>query len=208
MSKIINITTIIVLLGFSLITLNSCSKTDARKVSPDPRERVKKNLEEGRGFRLMDTVGGKGKGGDFMFASANELWRASLDTIDFMPLALANYSGGIVITDWYSENGSPNESVKISVRFLSNEIRSDALYINVFLKKCSQNLTNCSISKNNNDIVADLNLNILKKATKYNRDIIEKNKPSLIVEAGSGVSTLIASYSLKKYGGGKISIIL
>ena len=75
-------------------------------------------------------------------------------TLDFMPLVSANYSGGIVVTDWYSENNTPNESVKISVRFLTNEIRSDALDINVFLKKCSENLTNCSISKNNNDLVA------------------------------------------------------
>ena len=73
---------------------------DARENPPDPDLRVKKNLEEGRGFRLAD-LGKSGKGGDFMFASANELWRASLDTIDFMPLASVNYSGGIIITDWY-----------------------------------------------------------------------------------------------------------
>ena len=93
-----------------------------------------------------------------------------------MPLVSANYSGGIVVTDWYSENNTPNESVKISVRFLTNEIRSDALDINVFLKKCSENFTNCSISKNNNDLVADLNLNILKKATKYQKNILEKRR--------------------------------
>ena len=92
-----------------------------------------------------------------------------------MPLASANYSGGIVITDWYSENNSQNESVKISVRFLTNEIRSDALDINVYLKKCVDNSSNCSISKNNNDLVADLNLSILKRATKYQKEIIDKN---------------------------------
>ena len=161
-----------------LLTQNACQALKPKKVSakdfpPDPRKRVQKNIEEGRGFRLM---GSKRSGTNYEFASANPLWRATLDTLDFMPLATANYSGGIVITDWYSENNSPTESVKISVRFLTNEIRSDALDINVFLKKCSQNLTNCSISKNNNDLVADLNLNILKKATKYQKEIIEKNK--------------------------------
>ena len=161
MSKIINITTIIVLLGFSLITLNSCSKTDARKVSPDPRERVKKNLEEGRGFRLMDTVGGKGKGGDFMFASANELWRASLDTIDFMPLASVNYSGGIIVTDWYSDGGS-DESLKISIRFLTNEIRSDALDIKIFYKKC-KDIINCKITEKSGSLVTELKKKILSK---------------------------------------------
>ena len=169
---------ILILLSISILfTQNGCEALKPKKVSakdfpPDPRKRVEKNINEGRGFRVM---GGSQKGTNYEFASANPLWRATLDTLDFMPLASANYSGGIVITDWYSENNSPNESVKISVRFLTNEIRSDALDINVYLKKCSNNLTNCSISKNNNDLVADLNLSILKKATKYQREVIDKN---------------------------------
>ena len=170
-----------IIIFFSLIILltqSACNALKPRKVSakdfpPDPRERVKKNIEEGKGFRLFD---GKGSGTTYDFASSNPLWQATLDTLDFMPLVSANYSGGIVITDWYSENNTPNESVKISVRFLTNEIRSDALDIDVFLKKCSQNLTNCSISKNNNDLVADLNLNILKKASIYQRTMLEKRK--------------------------------
>ncbi len=160
-----------------LLTQTGCEALKPKKVSakdfpPDPRKRVEKNINEGRGFRVM---GGSKTGTNYEFASANPLWRATLDTLDFMPLASANYSGGIVITDWYSENNSPNESVKISVRFLTNEIRSDALDINVYLKKCSEGSSNCSISKNNNDLVADLNLSILKKATKYQKEIIDKN---------------------------------
>ena len=161
-------------------------KVSAKDFPPDPRKRVEKNINEGRGFRIM---GGSNKGTNYEFASANPLWRATLDTLDFMPLASANYSGGIVITDWYSENNSPNESVKISVRFLTNEIRSDALDINVYLKKCSDNLSNCSISKNNNDLVADLNLSILKRATKYQKEIIDKNKkenPYIIGDSKQG----------------------
>ena len=160
-------------------------KVDAREFPPDPNERVKRNIEEGKGFRIMDKIN---RGTNYEFASSNPLWRATLETLDFMPLASANYSGGIVITDWYSENNSPNESVKISVRFLTNEIRSDALDINIFLKKCSENLTNCSISKNNTDLVADLNLNILKKATKYQKDIIEKYKKENPYAVGDGNS--------------------
>ena len=170
-----------ILILFSILILlsqSACNALKPKKVSakdfpPDPRKRVEKNMNEGRGFRLFED---SKKGTNYEFASANPLWRATLDTLDFMPLASANYSGGIVITDWYSENNSPNESVKISVRFLTNEIRSDALDINVYLKKCSNNLTNCSISKNNNDLVADLNMSILKKATKYQKQIIDKNK--------------------------------
>ena len=161
-------TKIIAFLLSCIFLLNSCDALKYRKVSakdfpPDPRKRVEKNINEGRGFRLM---GDSKRGTNYEFASAIPLWRATLDTLDFMPLASANYSGGIVITDWYSENNSPNESVKISVRFLTNEIRSDALDINVYLKKCSNTSSSCSISKNNNDLVADLNLSILKRATK------------------------------------------
>jgi hypothetical protein len=185
---------IIILLSITvLLTQSACEALKPKKVSakdfpPDPRKRVEKNVNEGKGFRLM----GKLKTGtNYEFASSNPLWKATLDTLDFMPLVSANYSGGIVVTDWYSENSSPNESVKISIRFLTNEIRSDALDINVFLKKCATDSSNCSISKDNSDLVADLNLNILKKATKYQKDIIEKNKkenPYIVGEQKQGDS--------------------
>jgi len=116
-----------------LIFLNSCGiyrKTDARKYPPNPKERVAKNMEEGKGFRIFDS--NRSKGTNYEFASSNELWRATLDTIDFMPLTTANYSGGIIVTDWYSDSENLNESLKITVRFLSNEIRSDALDLNIF----------------------------------------------------------------------------
>jgi len=171
------------LLTLCLITLSACGKGffkpgDARKVSPDPRERVKKNLEEGKGFRLNDAIKGATKrGGNFEFASSNELWRASLDIIEFMPLTSANYSGGIIITDWYSNNNNPNETIKITIRFLSNEVRSDAIDINVFYKKCTT-ASNCVVQKDNNSIETELRKEILKKATLYQRQKKDKNKSS------------------------------
>ena len=83
-----------------------------------------------------------------------------LDTLDFMPLALANYSGGIIITDWYSDGSSDNESVKISIRFLSNEIRSDALVVKAFYKNCSMQ-DNCKISDRSNELSNELTKKIL-----------------------------------------------
>ena len=163
----------------ALFTLSSCKTIenlpggDARKNPPDPKLRVKKNLEEGRGFRL-DNLGKSGKGGDFMFASANELWRASLDTLDFMPLSSVNYSGGIIITDWYSDNNSLDESVKISIRFLTNEVRADALDIKVFYKKCNQ-VASCKISQKTGSLSAELKKKILSKATIYKKQNDEKN---------------------------------
>ena len=173
MSKIKTLS-ILILLGFSLIALNSCGGADARKVSPDPKERVKKNLEEGRGFRLDTSIRNAGKGGDFMFASANELWRASLDTIDFMPLSSVNYSGGIIITDWYSDGNNLEESVKISIRFLTNEVRTDALDIKVFYKQCNQ-LINCKITQKTGSLVAELKKEILSKAALYKKQKKDKN---------------------------------
>ncbi len=159
-------------------TLSSCAKEgffktgDARKNPPDPKERVKKNLEEGRGFRLSNL--GKQKGGSFDFASSNELWRASLDILDFMPLTSANYSGGIIITDWYSEEGNSNDSVKITIRFLSNEIRSDAVDIDVFYKNCVS-ISNCSISKKDGPLKKELTKKILSKAAVYEAQNKKKN---------------------------------
>ena len=158
------------------LLLNSCGGklpgADARKYPDDPKLRVKKNLEEGRGFRIKDF--GASKAGTFEFASSNELWRASLDTLDFIPLASVNYSGGIIITDWYSADASSNESIKISIRFLSNEVRSDALDIIVFIKKCKLQ-SNCVISKTNSEIVPELKRKILKIAAIYEKQNIEKN---------------------------------
>ena len=162
------------------ISLASCQLAkmggDAKKNPPDPRERVKRNLEEGKGFRIMDMGSNKG-GGTFEFASSNELWRASLDTIDFIPLASVNYSGGIIITDWYSSDGSSNDVIKISIRFLTNEIRSDALDVKVFTKECDLK-NNCVISEKSENLVAELKKEILKKAVTYEKDKKDtKKKP-------------------------------
>jgi len=160
-------------LFFLLIFLNQCGMgADARKYPPEPEKRVAKNIEEGRGFRLMG--GNKKKAGDFEFASSNPLWKASLDTIDFMPLASANYSGGIIITDWYSSDDNTNESIKISIRFLSNDVRSDALDIKVFYKKCSS-YQNCAISERSGKLVTELNKKILQKAAVYKKKYKDKN---------------------------------
>ena len=166
---------IFIFIGFAIVALSSCGPPgDARKYPPNPDARVKKNLEEGRGFRLDTSIRNSGKGGDFMFASANELWRASLDTIDFMPLSSVNYSGGIIITDWYSDGNNLEESVKISIRFLTNEVRTDALDIKVFYKQCNQ-LINCKVTQKTGSLVAELKKEILSKAALYKKQKKDKN---------------------------------
>jgi len=170
-----------------LLFLTGCDALKYKKVSAkefpaDPKLRTKKNMEEGRGFRIM---GGNNGGTTYSFATANPLWRATLDSLDFMPLVSANYSGGIVVTDWYTENSTPQESIKISVRFLTNEIRSDALDINIFYKECSKNLTNCKVSQKDNELVSEITLSILKKASQYEKERINKYKKENPYEVSS-----------------------
>ena len=173
MTKILRIPILITVI--SLMFLSSCKNSgDARKRPPNVKDRVQKNIEEGRGFTLMGSVK-KNNIGEFDFASSNELWRASLDTLDFMPLALANYSGGVIVTDWYSDSDVNNESVKISIRFLSNEIRSDALIVKVFYKSCSVQQS-CKITDRSGVLSEDLTKKILSKAAVYEKENESKKK--------------------------------
>ena len=164
------------ILTISLI-LTSCGGKfggDARKNPPDPKERVKRNLEEGKALRLSNMMKKQGSG-NFEFASSNELWRASLDTIDFIPLASVNYSGGLIVTDWYNNNQIADESIKISIRFLTNEIRSDALDIKVFTKKCV-NGSSCQTFETSGALVPELTRQILKTAALYEKERKDKTK--------------------------------
>ena len=162
---------LILFIFFFITACKSLPGADARKVPTNAKDRVAQNIEEGKGFRLMNSV--KSGGTNFEFASSNELWRASLDTIDFMPLTTANYSGGIIVTDWYSDNQNLNESIKVTIRFLTNEIRSDAINLKVFYKNCNPS-NECSISEKSGNLVNELKKQILKKATVYKQQAEKK----------------------------------
>ena len=91
--------------------LNSCGGfkySDARKNPTNADERIKKNMETGKGFRVGSI--GKGGSGEFMFASSNPLWRAGIDRLSFAPLSNVDYAGGIIVTDWFGD-GSSNEQM-------------------------------------------------------------------------------------------------
>ena len=171
MNKIIGKITIFFIIFQILTSCGIYRPVDAKKYPPQPELRVKNNIKEGRGIKLFSS---NDKGGKFEFANANPLWRASLDTIDFMPLLSVDYGGGIIITDWYGEENE-NNSIKITIQFLSNEIRSDSLNIKVFKKKCT-NLSNCKVMQSQSDINQELRVAILKKAAQYKLEDTEKNK--------------------------------
>ena len=138
--------------------------TDLRKIPGNPKDKREKNIREGRGFRAMGMLEKKGSG-NFEFASSNEMWRATLDLLDFTPLSNVDYSGGIIITDWFSES-SDQDPIKISVRFLSSEIRADGLKVIIYKKICKKidEKNNCKTIKDNTTLGSEIKLAILKKA--------------------------------------------
>ena len=174
-SKINTIFRVLAIILIILPMLSSCGiyrPVSAKDYPPEPEKRIKKNMEEGRGLRIWKK---NKKGGTFDFASSNALWRASLDTINFMPLLTADYGGGIIVTDWYNSTNDENQSIKISIQFLSNEIRSDALDIKVFKKNCEIN-KNCKIVNSEGKLNNELKLAILKKAAILEKEQVVKTK--------------------------------
>ena len=172
-------TLIVTILAAFLGLLNSCGMgdiwdpADARKVSPNVDERVKKNLEEGKGI----TLGGAIKGGktNYQFASSNPMWRATLEILDFLPLSNVDYSGGIITTDWYNEGTAADESIKITIRFLTNEIRADGIKVIVHKKKCNSK-EKCIVRKISSALEYELQVAILKKAAIFEKEFRRKTK--------------------------------
>jgi len=156
--------------------------SDARKVSPNVDERVQQAIQEGRGFRLGKGLGGKG-GTNFEFASSNELWRASLEVLDFLPLSNVDYSGGIIITEWYNEGTSNDEAIKITVRFLSNEVRADGLSVIIHKRVCNK-FQQCSVNKIQSTLEEEVKLAILKTATLIQKGKYEENRKEYIKKYG------------------------
>ena len=171
--KIVYLLTSAIILTF----LSSCGlydPSDARVISPNSKERVKKNLEEGKGMSIGKMMG-KGDGTNYQFASSNPMWRATLEILDFLPLTNVDYSGGIIITDWYNEGTALDESIKITVRFLTNEIRSDGLKIIVHKKRCNVEQT-CSVKKVSSTLEQELQVAILKKAVIFEKEYSKTKK--------------------------------
>ena len=163
-----------IFLSFFILYLSSCGalKPDWSKTAePDGKERARQNVREGKGIQLF---GGTKKDTNFTFASSNPLWRASLDVIDFMSLSSVDYAGGLIITDWYSEN-NPDESIKIVIKFLSNEIRADGIDIDIRMKSCNKE-NRCVVKKIESELNNDIKSKILRQAALYQKEQEQKNK--------------------------------
>ena len=159
-----------------IFAFSSCGNKfgDARKTPVNAQERARKNVEEGRGASV-GSIFNRGNT-NYEFSSSNPMWRASLEILDFLPLNTVDYSGGMIISDWYTDNNKNNESIKISIRFLSNEVRSDSLKIIVHKRTCSAS-QNCKISLlNNSKISQELRSTIIRKAALFEIEAKKKKK--------------------------------
>ena len=147
---------------------------DLRKIPGNADEKREKNLQEGKGFRLNTAIKNRmGGSGSFLFASSNEMWRATLELLDFTPLHNVDYSGGVIITDWFSENNN-QEAIKITVRFLSNEIRADGIKVIIHKKICKE-INNCNVIILKSTLGQEIKLAILKNAAILKENEREKN---------------------------------
>jgi len=161
------------LISIIFFSLNSCSlyeKTNTREVSTNASERARAAVDSGQGLGLGNILK---RGGNFEFSSSNPMWRASLEVLDFLPLAVVDYSGGVLITDWYADDFDSKNSLKITLRFLSNEIRTDSIKIIVHEKKCVTS-SNCTVKILNSRIQEELLTSILKKAAVLNKKTKKK----------------------------------
>ena len=166
------------LLSFVLF---SCAKIDPVTgekilIEQDGFKKARESAEKGGG--IFGTFGKdvqKQQGqGNVNFGNSNVLWRATLKSLDFLPLINADYSGGIIIYDWYSESSNSNEQIKITVNFLSNELRTESVEISSHKKICDQN-QKCFTKKTDGDFNKSIKENILAEARKL-RIAEEKKK--------------------------------
>tara|TARA_B100000795_G_scaffold269950_1_gene261311 strand:- start:661 stop:1230 length:570 start_codon:yes stop_codon:yes gene_type:complete len=168
-----------ILLILSSLILSACGLYKRSDIKDNPVEvgkRVERNVAEGRGIRF-GSFGGDKSGGIFDFASSNPMWQATMNILDFVTFANASYSGGIIITDWFNDEASKENirDLKITVKFLSNEIRADGIQVDVHERICKLNLPNsCKINKIQSTISSELKLAILKKAARIEKNIIVK----------------------------------
>ena len=159
MKKFIKLGFILLSFGFLVKCSTPTDPVTGEKVLIEPNvgKRSREAAEKSGG--IMNILGKSQENTNFSFATSNVLWRATLKSLSFMPLLNADYSGGVIITDWYSENINSDEQIKITIRFLNNEIRADSLDVIAHKKKCdinnkcSQTLLGNSFSKEIKDSI-------------------------------------------------------
>jgi hypothetical protein len=179
--KIMNFLKKTAIITVFIISLYQCAKTDpitGEKVIIDPNagRKASEFRDKGGGiFGDINRIGKSSGGGSFEFASSNVLWRATLKSLDFLPLLNADYSGGIIVYDWYSQTNNPKEQIKISVQFLNNELRSDSIKI-IAHKKICETAERCSNSTLDQNFANSIKDSIIASALTLKIEEAKKEK--------------------------------
>ena len=156
-------------LSFLIIILSSCKNNEKKDGITGNQEKLENPDERARNFADKNPItlfkDSKDKNTNFEFGTSNVLWRASLKTLDFIPLATVDYSGGIIITDWYSEGKLNKEQIKIQIRFVSTELRSESIQVISYKKICETNneCLNIAGNENFNREIKDLIINTARQ---------------------------------------------
>jgi hypothetical protein len=119
----------------SLIMLSGCNNPNITNDEEIVYKRDRKPLGLGKFFgeeALLFSPDKKSSGGEVGIGVNAFLWRASLDTISFMPLKSVDPFGGVVITDWYTPQHSPDERLKVDILILDRQLRADGIKVSVF----------------------------------------------------------------------------
>lgn len=158
--------------------LIQCAKTDPITgekilIEPDPVKKARAAADAKGG--LFGDIGKSNRSNNFEFSSSNVLWRATLKSLEFLPMLNADYSGGVVIYDWYSDSLNSKEQIKVTVRFLSNELRSNSLNIIVHKKICNE-INACTIQRIDGGIANEIKDKILISARQTKLDEEKNNK--------------------------------
>ena len=159
-----------------ILILLGCSKegtVEERQYEPDLKKRQEQARDKAGG--IFGTLDRGKQSNTFEFSTSNVLWRATLKSLDFLPLINADYSGGIIVYDWYSQANNPKEQIKISIQFLNNELRSDSVKVTAHKKICDtmDRCTNSTLDQNFADLIKD---NIIASARTLKIEEAKKEK--------------------------------
>ncbi len=159
-----------------LFIISGCysTKEGGEVYEPNVQKRTAEAAKKGGGIIIFG--GDKRKTDTLDFSATNVMWRATLKTLNFMPLVSADYSAGLIVTDWYSDQRLSKEQIKIQISFLSNEIRSDSIVINSFKRICESNgqCTNAAVSEKLNTEIKD---QIITTARSLKIEEVKNKKP-------------------------------
>lgn len=166
MKKIFTSITLCIILLFGCSSEKDPVTGKPKTYEVNPQVKARQYVEKGGGI-LGDFNKSRGNT-TYNFATSNIMWRATLSSLDFMPLQAIDYAGGIIVTDWYSPSSNLRESVKINIRFLSDQVSANSFKVTSYKKICDDSYLKCTVSKSNESFDDEIKNKIMKEVIALN----------------------------------------